>query len=148
MCTIEVKGVQITLTEDQIRQIDAQRGNFTHFTQIKSYEDACKVLKRNPRTKEQFGMYSEWYFHQIRIIRMAINSLIQIKGKFPNWKDSDQAKHYPYFRDNGGGLVFYFSSYYSYCCYVRVVYFKSKEASDYMGTTFVELYRCLGEEEM
>lgn len=143
MCTINIQGVNITLTKDQLDQIDNQRNKFiTHFTQIDSYESACKVLNKTIDLEADIVT-------KIRTIGKAINSLIIINDKFPNWNNNNQKKHYPVFENKAGvGLVFCFS----YCAcnysYGQVVYLKSEEASNYISKTFINLYKELIEEEM
>lgn len=65
-------------------------------------------------------------------------------GKWiPNWKDTNEQKWYPYFRDTGSGLVFGFS-YYCYWGYCdSVAYFKDKATSDFIGTKFLYLFKIL-----
>lgn len=142
MCTINIQGVNITLTKDQLDQIDKQRGSITTYTQIVSHEDACKVL--NIPFIENSSIIT-----QLRDICKAINSFITIKNpKFPDWKDKNQRKHKPWIEFAGSGWVYR----YSYCCVDSadgsVVYFKNEETSKYFGNTFIKLLGKLAEEEL
>ena len=144
MCKIEVNRVNIVLTPEQLAQIDKQRSTITHFTQIDSYETACKVL--NKEVDEKADCVTK-----LRTIGKAINSLIIVNDKFPNWKNTNQKKYYPYFAGGVGVSGWYFGTSDEYCydssC-AEVVYFKSEEASNYMSKTFLPLYIQMIEEEM
>ncbi len=143
MYKIEVNGVSIVLTPEQLAQIDKQRSHITYFTQIDSYETACKVL--NKEIDEKADCVTK-----LRIISKAINSLIIVNDKFPNWKNNNQKKYYPIFTSAGGsdGLVFDVSRYCHGYSNSAVGFFKLEEASNYMGKTFLHLYKEMLEEEM
>jgi len=107
----------------------------THFTDIKSYEDACQVLKKKPSKKAKI-------YERLRTICKAINSLInnENNAKFPDYKNTIQRKWFPYFTCSEDSWVFFFSSC-GYCrCDAWVGVYKTQEASDYAGRTFFKEY--------
>ena len=105
------------------------------FKQIKTYEDALKVLGREDFCHE--NLYNrEIARRKLEIIVEALN-----EGWKPDWGNASQLKWYAYFfptirsslditpsysytEDVGGHL----------CC-------KSKEIAKYVGTQFIDLYR-------
>jgi hypothetical protein len=116
--------------------------------QIKTYEDACKMLGvdgsvnglpfSNPVNGEQVVSNSD--FKLKRIVK-AMN-----EGWVPNWKDCDERKYYLWMDledDKGSGLGLSFNGY----DYVisrsfvgsRLV-LRSSELAKYVGTQFIELY--------
>jgi len=113
---------------------------------IKSYEDACKVL--NLRKVNKFILFlkeilrindtiDEIAYKKLKVIIRAIN-----QGWKPDFKNTDQKKYYPYFDLSS---VFRFGDTYSYYYHsgtldgVRLC-FESQEKAEYMGKTFVKLY--------
>jgi len=139
MTKITVDGVLITLTPDQLRQIDEQRGKITKFHQVDSYDKACKVLSIIPNPDDTVS-------NKIKTIARAINILIEDRT-FPDWR-KEGVKWYPYFQlAVGRRLVFRSSDYGDHYFYGLVAYLKTQEASDYMGKTFTHLYEELSQEK-
>lgn len=70
----------------------------TILQQVNSYEDACKVLNREPLTLEQFNFLPEadrqafFSLHKITTVIEVLN-----EGWQPDWNDYDQMKCYPWF---------------------------------------------------
>ena len=107
------------------------------FKQIKTYEDALKVLGREDFSRE--NLYPrEIARRKLEIIIEALN-----EGWKPDWENYSQLKWYPYFLGSTAGLG-YSVAYYSpsfapanigvrLCC-------KSEEIADYVGQQFIHLY--------
>ncbi len=133
------KGISITLSDDQLKEIDSQRqlkSKYNHYTDIKTVRDACDYLKIKEIPRDAYN--------SLKVVAKAINQLINDE-RFPDFKNNNQKKHYPYFNTASPGLVFYVSyCYFSYSA--QVAFTKSKESSDYLGTQFIHLYQQLSEE--
>ena len=114
-----------------------------HFTDIKSYEDACKRLGIEVLYNVTVGI-------KIKIIAAALNSFdTNVTGKFPDWGNTSQHKYYPYFLYSCGVSRFYGSSHFFADRFsVMVSYLKSRELSDYMGNHFISLYKEFQEEDI
>ena len=110
------------------------------FKQIKTYEDALKVLGRENFSRE--NLYPrEIARRKLEIIIEALN-----EGWKPDWESHSQSKWYPYFYRSTAGLGYSYA-YYSpsnafaitligvrLCC-------KSEEIADYVGQQFFDLYK-------
>lgn len=126
------KGIQITLTKEQIEEIERQQSRNTKyktFTDITCYSDACDYLKEDVNSDA-----SE--IEQIQTIAKAINELDNVVPKY-NW--------YPYFNLNPyGGFVRFINS--GGCCSYfggEVAFTKSKESSNHLGRVAEKLYLAL-----
>jgi hypothetical protein len=123
----------------------------TEIKKIKSFEDACKVEKLNPKKvipdfsaypkKDQAAMIAH---AKLVIIARAANRLAN-KGKewIPNWSDNSQYKYYPWFYMGGSsGFRFYddedwtaSSSVGSRLCFI------SRSVAEDIGKQFEDLYK-------
>ena len=96
--TIQINGkdVEITLTKEQLKQIESQNS-------------MQKIYKYHNTTEEKFNKLfknvSEFAKAQ-EIERMIVN--FYNKGEQPNWDNSNQCKYYPYF-SLGSNFSYYFS---------------------------------------
>ncbi|MFL9835012.1 hypothetical protein [Chryseobacterium terrae] len=113
---------------------------------IKTFEDACKYLKRNA-TLPDFSMIPEKdknsliAHYKLTIICEALN-----EGKLPNWSDGKWNKWYPYFYMDDSSASGRFSFYGSdFRCSDSAVgsrlCYNSEELSDYAAKQFEDLYR-------
>jgi hypothetical protein len=156
MSKININGVTITLTPEQLEEINKQQNKkITSFYDIKSYKDACEVLNIPQTNYLRFPNEFEWNIHIIRTVGRAINSLIEIETKntkfpdlFPDFKNIDQKKYYPYFCYKEENWLVYSGSAYvivssRYCGHVA--FFKTEEASVYAGNQFVSIYKLIAE---
>lgn len=135
--TIDGKKVTIELTTNQIDSIKAQTSGYQKYTDIKSVDDAVKHLRNLGHTIDIARVIP--VTEKIRWFAMAVNSLINNKS-FPNWKDDNERKHFPYFIYKNGNWVFDGS-----CCYYsgsvgQPGFYKTEEASIYAAKTIPELY--------
>lgn len=137
MCKIRIDGVNITLTKEQLQEIDKQRNIKRDYKSINSIEAACEYLDIDeiPITASE----------QLKIIARAINSLID-NEKFPDFKNESQRKWYPYHKMTSCGLVFYASYCHYYTSNGQVAFTKNEESSNYLGTHFIKLYEQLMKE--
>jgi len=99
---------------------------------IDTYEKVCKQLKETAQSCP---------FKKIKQIEKLFNG-----NWVKNVKDHNQRKHYPYFQDNGSGLVFDGSSCCGYCSFAGLVaYFKDEKTSSFVGKTFIDIYQELAD---
>jgi hypothetical protein len=110
---------------------------------INSYEDACADQAIQPLTIDQFSFIPEQYRrraflnHKHSVVADSLN-----EGWIPNWKDHNQAKYFPYFKDSGAGFEF---SYTVYACWRTPaavssrLYFKTRELAEKAGEIFVKI---------
>lgn len=135
--TIDGKNITITLTKEQIADIKAQTSGYKEYTDVKSVLDAIQHLENIGQIVTDEDKKSTT--GQIRTFARAINSLISNKS-FPNWGDSSEDKHFPYFIYKNGGWVFYDSGFGSSGSSGPAGYYKTKAASNYAAKTIPELY--------
>lgn len=115
-----------------------------NYKEIKSYEDACKVLGIQPISENAVAAFpkedrkSMLAYHKLTIIARAING-----GWKPDWNDRTQYKYYPIFFYENAGLSSANSpnaatstnaSFGSRLC------FKTEAMSYYAAATFADLY--------
>lgn len=132
--TLDVNGVKITLTQDQLQEIARQTSGIRTIEEINSYEDACKVLSETPESNP-----SIW--KKINTIARAMNFIENgFKVWKPNFKDTNERKHYPIHEMKFSGLSFLGSIYY-YFAGGQVAFYKTERASNLGGTKFLHLYK-------
>ncbi len=118
---------------------------------LKTFEDACKVLRLTPKKvipdfagfpkKDHAAMIAH---AKLVIIARAANKLAN-KGKewVPDWSNYDQWKYYPWFEMKGSsGFRFSVCGRWNTYSFVgsRLCYI-SREVCTYVATTFFELYK-------
>ena len=110
---------------------------------IKTYEDACRELKKDPIYESAFKAngftIDEINYRKLKTITNALNECW-----VPNWTNSNENKWQPYFRLSSGGFVFDGA----YCAYsvatagdTSRLCFKSDELATYAGQQFIDIYR-------
>lgn len=142
--TIEIQGVKITLTKEQLAEIAKQQKQdiFTATT----YEEVCKRLKQGLVTDEDFN--EDLDKNTIKKL-IAFAKIKQLEEYFnenwkPNWNDINEYKYYPYFKYNSGGGVGFNCS--SYCCnsfFGQPGIYKTIKISDFIGKYFINIYKDL-----
>lgn len=115
-----------------------------NYKEIKSYEDACKVLGIQPISENAVAAFpkedrkSMLAYHKLTIIARAING-----GWKPDWNDRTQYKYYPIFFYENAGLSFAIAT--TAASSTRAHFgsrlcFKTEAMSDYAAATFADLY--------
>lgn len=118
-------------------------------TKIKTFEDACKALKLDPKKLPDVSALPKLHqkaliaHYKLVIIAQALN-----EGWTPNWNDYNEYKYYPWLKvkasakkPSGSGL-----SYHVCVCpgsYAGVgsrLCFKTSELAEYAGKKFIKLY--------
>lgn len=111
-------------------------------TDIKTFEDACKVRGIDPNNLPDFSMIPEQHrqaltdHYKLVIIAEALN-----EGWKPDWNNDDEYKYYPWF-DMENGFVFLVSDFSdpTSCVGSRLCY-RSREIAEYAGKQFEGLYK-------
>lgn len=108
---------------------------------INTFEDICKIRNINPEvykvsenaSKEEI---SDNAYDKLKLIVSVLN-----EGWLPNWSDSTQQKHYPYFKKVDNKYFCY--DYGSYALYPvvgsRLVY-KSRILAEFVVSKFMDIY--------
>jgi hypothetical protein len=112
--------------------------------QVKTYEDACKLLGIDPQERLPFedpGSKDDAAINayaKIFIISKALN-----EEWTPDWKNSSQPKYYPWFDMQAGSGFSYdgcVNSRSGSCVGSRLC-FKSRELAEYAGKQFLSIYK-------
>jgi hypothetical protein len=111
--------------------------------QIKTFEDACKVVGISPELPDVSGFpekhrKSVLAQHQLTTIAEALN-----EGWTPDWSDHRQYKYIPWFEDvSGVGLSYVdYVAWHSLTNVGSRLYYKSNELAEYAGKQFESIYR-------
>jgi hypothetical protein len=122
------------------------------YTDLKTFEDACKVLSLDPeKVVPDFSCYPEQdrkaleAHAKLVIVTRAANKLANDGNEWaPNWDNGQWDKWHPWFYLNGGpsGFRFYGSDGWNAVSDVGSrLCFLSEEVSDYIAQQFIDLYR-------
>ncbi|MDN3672636.1 hypothetical protein QWY99_06155 [Flavobacterium branchiarum] len=117
------------------------------YTDIKTFEDACKVLNLDPAIIiPDFSLFPEsdrqaMIDHtKLVIIAKAING-----DWVPDWNDWDQYKYHPWFKmvsPSGGGFSCYgYDSWLTLSAVGSRLCFQTRDMAKYAGKQFEELYK-------
>ena len=115
-----------------------------NYKEIKSYEDACKVLGIQPISENAVAAFpkedrkSMLAYHKLTIIARAING-----GWKPDWNDRTQYKYYPVFFYENAGLAYANANYSASVTTASIgsrLCFQTEAMSDYAAATFADLY--------
>lgn len=113
------------------------------FNIVTDYSSVCKLLK------EEELFENSYYFiknDKARRRSLANGKIEQIQRLFNgDWLpkfDGNQYNYYPYFTGGNGGLLGFVDSYYRCYYYVDLVaFYKDKKTSNFIGKTFIDIYR-------
>lgn len=115
-----------------------------NYKEIKSYEDACKVLGIQPISENAVAVFpkedrkSMLAYHKLTIIAQAING-----GWKPDWNDRTQYKYYPVFYYESAGLSYALTHTAASRTSAYIgsrLCFQTEAMSDYAAATFADLY--------
>jgi hypothetical protein len=114
------------------------------FDKIRSYSDVCEELGEKELSLSDFDFLDIEYRNKI----LNQSKLKQIEKLFNfdfkiDWSNHNQYKYYPYFEVSGSGLgLGFYGSYYDGSGFGGLpAYFKDRETSDFVGKTFVDIYK-------
>jgi hypothetical protein len=139
---INVNGVSITLTQNQLKEINDQINKKITAENI-TFElafDICKENNLNPDPNDLF----KGDLLKLKTIAKAINFIDNNNKEWiPNFNHID-SKYYPYFISDGGlGLGFYSSRYDGSYFHGMPAYFLKRETSNIIGKRFIHIYKQL-----
>ncbi len=129
------KAISITLTKEQIADINKQSNKLKSIEDINGYEDACEILGKKPEYP-----IADCY-EQLNTIARAANF---IDNGYKVWKpkfDGSSYNYYPYFKENNSGLVFHSSVYVCMSTDGQVAFYLKESTSNYIGKKFINLYQ-------
>lgn len=115
-----------------------------NYKEIKSYEDACKVLGVQPISENAVAAFpaedrkSMLAYHKLTIIARAING-----GWKPDWNNRSQYKYYPVFYYENAGLSYAHTNRTASNASANIgsrLCFQTEAMSDYAAATFADLY--------
>jgi len=120
-------------------------------TDLKTFEDACKILGIDPASVVAPGTVQEdtaalVALAKLFIIVRAANRLVNDGQDWkPDWNDDDQYKYFAYFwMDDNGSSGFQYGDFGYWLSYTVVgsrLAFKTSEAARYIGETFTDLFK-------
>lgn len=135
---ININGVSITLTPEQLAEIARQTNQVKSYKDIISFEKACERLGlENPEFNSELSK-GEIALRKLKIIVKAIRSFTNWK---PNWSKSSQYKYTVWFDLEKG------FSYWSTNCYVTstlvpsALFVENSEQAKFLGETHLALYK-------
>jgi hypothetical protein len=122
--------------------------NETIIDRVKFFEDACDELEYSTITP-MCGQLPDKYhnsiktFYMLQVIVEALN-----EGWVADWNDTDQRKHFPYFRLVNGELEYagvaarhsYFVFGFAYSNDVSRLCYSTEELAEYAGKQFLGMY--------
>lgn len=138
--TINIKGkdVEIELTPDQLQKIKKAS---IHYTDIKSFKDACDCLGID--VVEWMDDYENLPIHVVAYMQLCIICKALNGAEVMDYKDVKVYKYYPWFNSVGSGSGF---SCYGFGCAYSLsgvgsrLCLKSREIAEYAGKQFIEIY--------
>lgn len=144
---IDTNGVKITLTEAQLKEIDAQLNEtkLPKLKDLKTFEQACKVEGKDPNHGYFYanGLLSEKEAarRRLEVVIAAANKIVN-NGKpwAPDWDNKNQPKYFNYFRKVDGRWAFSRSDYYYSSYDGQVGCYQNREAAEHVGKQFLDLY--------
>jgi len=140
--TININGkdVEITLTKEQVEKIKVASMKITD--RLKTWEDACQIKGIDPINSLPYPEPENDFEEAINgTAQMFIIVELLCEGWKPDWKNTNQYKHFPYFKYSGFGFSFSASGYWRELTTVgsRLV-FPTAELAEYAGTQFIDIY--------
>jgi hypothetical protein len=134
---IDVNGVSITLTQDQLEQIARQTGKFNSYKDIKTLEDAYnhlgKVLPNYSILRKR-----EIALRHLEVVVEAIRSFTNWK---PDFNNDSQYKYWSYFKIEGGFSCWYTDYTYASTAVPSALLVESSEQAEFLGKTFLDLFK-------
>ncbi len=135
---IDINGVSITLTPEQLAEIARQTNQLKSYKDITSFEKACERLGLDiPQFNSELTK-GEIALRKLKIIVRAIRSFTNWK---PVWSNSKQWKYTVWF-DLEKGFSSWDTYDFSTCATVpSALFVESNEQAKFLGETYLELYK-------
>lgn len=136
---IEINGVKITLTKEQLQEIanQTQQDVFTATT----YSEVCKRLNEKELQLSDFGFTNNsdtrkiLSFTRIKQLERYFN-----QGWVPNWSNNSEYKYYLWYTFKNGGWVFFGVSSLDYYSDAEVGFYKNEKIAKHMQNYFNSEY--------
>lgn len=138
---IDINGVSITLTQEQLSEIARQTNQIKTYKDITSFEKACEhqnidinlfISKLGGLSKDEIA------FRKLKIIVTTIRSFTNWK---PVWSNSNQRKYRVWF-DLEKGFSYWHTAYHDTSTYVpSALYVENDEQATFLGNTFLDLFK-------
>ena len=152
---IDINGVKITLTKEQLSEIARQTNKIKFFKDIRTLEDAYEVLG-DIATRYRFllvkmkelGVDEDTIAHtELKVIIKAVNLCEDGKLWVPDWDNTNEAKWHIWF-NMLRGFSFVYASAGDYWDNANSIVgshlcLKTKDRAEHMGTTFLPYYKRL-----
>lgn len=138
---IDINGVSITLTQEQLAEIARQTNQIKSYKDITSFEKACECQNINVsvfNSKLEGLTKDEIAFRKLKIIVKAIRSFA---NWIPNWSDSSQRKWRIWFDLEKGFSVWYTNYNAASTTVPSALYVESDEQANFLGNTFLDLFK-------
>lgn len=135
---IDINGVSITLTPEQLAEIARQTNQLKSYKDITSFEKACERLGLDIPQFNSDLTKGEIALRKLKIIVRAIRSFTNWK---PVWSNAKQWKYTVWFDLEKG-----FSCWCTDCCSAITIvpsalFVESNEQAKFLGETYLELYK-------
>lgn len=133
--------ITFTISNKNIMKTMITINQSVHYTDIKTFEDACNFLDVNPEKFEKATDYlpiNVYAYMQLTIISQALNG-----GTNMNYDDTDEYKYYPYFYAKGSSSGFSYDVYgygRTFSIVASRLAYKSGEIAKYAGEQFLSIY--------
>lgn len=103
---------------------------------VKTFEDACKVLKMKVPVFAKTDSKDEVAFRKLKVIIQALN-----EGWKPNWKNSDEYKYFPWWNMENGFSLTYVNDYYLCTAVPSCLCFTNEDLANYAAKQFLSIYK-------
>lgn len=119
--------------------------NIIDATDIKSYEEALKYLKRDDDTSKLVTCHNAKALIAIEKLITIAEAWNKLDGFIPDFSDRSQYKYFPWFVYNDNAAVFVFayandSASYALAYLGSQLCFSTSEHAEQFGTMFIELW--------
>lgn len=113
-----------------------------HYSQILTFEDACKALNISTNVPDVSSWPEEMQAGKIAEYKLSIVIKAANAGWYPDWKDGNQPKYWPWFDRIDGGFSFLdVVNRYQYSYVGSRLCFVDRATATHVATTFLDLYR-------
>lgn len=139
---IDINGVKITLTKDQLDEISRQTKKYKTINDVNDIIDACEVLNVDLLCRRTGETEDEWEGRQLQLIIRAANFIDNnYKEWTPDFTNTSEYKYIPYFerKKSGWVLVSVSGDFFRSLCPVWF-YFKSRETTKVIVKRFIDKY--------
>ena len=135
---IDINGVSITLTPEQLAEIARQTNQLKSYKDITSFEKACERLGLDiPQFNSELTK-GEIALRKLKIIVRAIRSFTNWK---PVWSNAKQWKYTAWFDLEKGLSYWNTTTYYTNTNVPSALFVESDEQAKFLGETYLELYK-------